>query len=104
MTKTILFIVIAYFVSGNKKNTCPICNVKLKGAKLNKHLKSHFTKEKRTDEKPLAKDLENLDTKKTLVPGKYKCKMCPTAYHYASSLSKHILTQHIKSKLQIVSE
>lgn len=28
----------------------------------------------------------------------FKCKMCPSTYYHSASLSKHIVTRHIKVK------
>ncbi|XP_038222475.1 uncharacterized protein LOC119840049 [Zerene cesonia] len=55
-----------------------------------RHIRSHF---KVTDEDSDEEDSN--DSEKTS-EGKYKCKMCSTNFLYASSLSKHLLSKHIK--------
>lgn len=60
------------------------------------HVKTHYhPSEIMNDE--AAGDKEHLKGKKST--GMYKCKMCSCTYFHPSTLSKHILTRHIKLKL-----
>lgn len=62
-----------------------------------KHLSTHYKQEEEMDDSEMASNQSsNEETKKGF--GNFKCKMCPSTYFYASTLSKHIVSKHIKIK------
>ncbi|XP_022822604.1 uncharacterized protein LOC111353712 [Spodoptera litura] len=77
--------------------SCAQCNVTFtKLSNIQRHMKSHLgTKQQILQTTRVLK--QNLDPK--MKPAKiFKCKMCPSTYFHSASLSKHIVTRHIKVK------
>ncbi|CAH1639140.1 unnamed protein product [Spodoptera littoralis] len=77
--------------------SCAQCNVTFtKLSNIQRHMKSHLgTKQQILQTTRVLK--QSLDPK--MKPAKiFKCKMCPSTYFHSASLSKHIVTRHIKVK------
>ncbi|XP_061379154.1 uncharacterized protein LOC116771435 isoform X1 [Danaus plexippus] len=79
-----------YSVIGTVKEKQYICNqCHLVFNKLNncqRHVKLHYKQDPENSRQEVPKKTE----------GAYKCKMCPSTYHHAATLSKHIVSKHIK--------
>ncbi|XP_047535597.1 uncharacterized protein LOC125069986 isoform X1 [Vanessa atalanta] len=58
-----------------------------------KHIKTHFEQEEVDDGSEITPNHS-----KKFLKGVFKCKMCPSTYFHASTLSKHIVSKHIKIK------
>lgn len=77
----------------NKQYMCNQCHsVFTKLSNCQKHIKTHF------DQESVAENEES-KTKEIKKTGEvYKCNMCSCTYLHAATLSKHIVTKHIKMK------
>ncbi|XP_035443961.2 uncharacterized protein LOC118271831 [Spodoptera frugiperda] len=75
--------------------SCAQCNVTFtKLSNIQRHMKSHLgTKQQILQTTRVLK--QGLDPKPAKI---FKCKMCPSTYFHSASLSKHIVTRHIKVK------
>ncbi|CAH0725766.1 unnamed protein product, partial [Brenthis ino] len=74
----------------DKQYMCNQCHsIFTKLSNCQKHIKTHFNQDNVTDS-------EETGNKKP--EGIFKCKMCPGTYLHAATLSKHIVTKHIKIK------
>lgn len=77
--------------------TCAQCNIKFtKLCNIQRHMKTH----QGTSQQILQTDrVLNQDNESKKQPSNvYKCKMCPSTYFHSATLSKHIVTRHIKVK------
>lgn len=85
-------------VGNERQYVCNQCNALFtKLSNCQKHLSTHYKQDEEMDDSEMASNQSsNEGTKKGF--GNFKCKMCPSTYFYASTLSKHIVSKHIKIK------
>ncbi|KAJ8715057.1 hypothetical protein PYW08_005038 [Mythimna loreyi] len=77
--------------------SCAQCNVTFtKLSNIQRHMKTH---QGTTQEILQTTRVTDQDTQPNKPPSKiFKCKMCPSTYFHSTTLSKHIVTRHIKVK------
>ncbi|XP_053610600.1 uncharacterized protein LOC128675308 [Plodia interpunctella] len=86
-------------MSGKEKHyECMQCNHKFNRlSTCKKHMRTHY----HLSMKPSINNVEvKNDTENTPTSKVYKCNMCPSVYLHSSTLSKHILSSHIKMATQ----